>query len=72
LRDRCQSWRPLPEVLDFRAELNQFVRRRVEALGNILVLYARLAQLGEHGPQGWYFNALVARDLGRHALKLVP
>jgi hypothetical protein len=64
LRDRCQSWRPLLEALDFRAELDQFVRCRVEALGNVLVLYARLAQLGENGPEGRGLDTFFAGKLG--------
>ena len=64
-RYRRQGRRPAPELIVFRAELDQFIRRRFEPLRNVLFRYAPFAELYENGTQRRDLDAFVAGDLGR-------
>jgi hypothetical protein len=59
-------------LLVFRAELDQFIRRRIKPLRNVLFRHALFTELAQNATQRRDLDTFVAGDLGRQPFKLVP
>jgi hypothetical protein len=65
-----ESWWTVPEFFYFRAELQQFIRFRIQTLRNILFWNAGFAELDENRPQRRNLDTFFASNLSHKFLQL--